>query len=70
MCFKCFFCGSDLCWDNDFDANEVFLGCYDDDDGAISSYYHCMNCGRSYTITDPSREEKENEYSDYWKENV
>lgn len=63
---KCPLCGGDLCWDSDAQANDIFIE-YVDDDEAILSYYHCMKCGRSYEIVDPTREEKETSYKDYWK---
>ena len=63
---KCIFCGGDLCWDSDEKENDMFVE-YGDDDEAILSYYHCMKCGRSYEIADPTKEEKETEYKDYWK---
>lgn len=61
---KCIICGGDLCWDGDSNANEVLDR--DEDDGGIVSYYHCMNCGRDYEISDPSKEERETTYKKYW----
>ena len=57
-------CGGDLCWDNDFDASDVHGR--EEDDGGIVSYYHCMNCGRGYEITDPEKDERETTYKKYW----
>ena len=70
MCgFKCFICGGDLCWENDFSADEIYNG-YEGGDGAIVSFYHCVEYGRSYTIADPTKEEKEEGYSNYWGKDV
>jgi DNA-directed RNA polymerase subunit RPC12/RpoP len=61
--YRCPICGGELCWESDFNAEEV-LG--RDDDGGIVSYYHCMNCGREYEISDPVKEERETTYKKYW----
>lgn len=39
---------------------------YDGDTDAVVNYFHCMNCGRSYEIVDPNKEEKEVNYKAYW----
>lgn len=63
--FRCFFCYHEVIWDNDFMLSEVSDI---DDDEAIVSYYLCPFCGRSYEVSEPLKEEKADEYSDYWNE--
>ena len=62
--FRCFYCGTKLCWNSD--ANLSDIG-YSDDDFVIVSFYHCPNCGRDYEIADPPQEERDSTYKDYWK---
>lgn len=64
--FKCFFCGGNLIWESDFNANEVAGDDYEDDDFAVASYFTCQNCGRFYEIREPNKEERETTYKDYW----
>lgn len=61
---KCLICGGELCWSSDFTRNDVFG---DGDEEGIVSYYTCTVCGREYEVSDPTSEEKEGQYSDYWK---
>lgn len=63
---KCIFCGHELVWQNDFDLEDV-SSVAEKDDGGIASYYDCPHCGRSYEICDPTKEERENEYKEYWQ---
>lgn len=42
-------------------TSEVY-GCADEN--AITSYYHCPNCGRSYEVTDPFDDEREKKSDD------
>ena len=65
----CFYCGHDLCWENDFDAQDIYSE-YEEDEGAIVSMYHCTHCGRMYEVVDPTKNEKEVNYSKYWGDNV
>ena len=68
---KCIICGGDLCWDNDFNASDVYgEDEVDENDPAIISYMHCICCGREYQISDPLREERETIYSNYWNHNI
>ena len=46
--FKCFYCDSDLIWQNDFD---------NDDCERITHYYSCLHCGAEYAITEPDEKE-------------
>ena len=63
--YRCPICGGELCWESDFSAEEVLDR---EDDGGIVSYYHCMNCGREYEISDPVKEERETTYEKYWND--
>lgn len=64
-CFKCLFCGGVLSWESDANANE--LSCeYAEDDTAAVSYYTCQKCGRSYEIIEPTEDERNKYYKDYW----
>ena len=65
---KCLFCGGDLIWDSDTDAQERYAD-YEEDDAAVVSYYPCSKCGRDYEIAEPRREERETEYKEYWQNN-
>lgn len=60
---ECLFCRGELCWNSDFTRDEVFS---DGDESGIVSYYTCMRCGREYEISEPTEEEKNTMYSDYW----
>lgn len=64
----CFYCGEPLCWDADFDASDIFPSNFKDDKYATVSYLHCPNCGRDYEISDPIKEERETNYSNYWND--
>ena len=64
--YRCLVCSSLLCWDNDYDLGDV-TGT-EDDGGGIMTTWHCPHCGRTYEIYDPSKEEKESQYSDYWQD--
>lgn len=66
---NCYFCGGDLIWDSDSNANEIGTN-YDDTDPATVSFYTCSKCGRSYEIYEPSMEEKRVDYNDFWKESL
>ena len=63
---KCPFCGGELAWNSDFNANELYDGEYSEDDPAVVSYYTCTRCGRPYEVCEPAQEEREGEYSEYW----
>lgn len=65
---KCPFCGGDICHSGDFMANEIFDD-YADDDDAIVSNYVCMRCGRDFEVMEPTLEQRNNEYAEYWKGN-
>lgn len=62
---NCFFCGEEVRWNRDANANEILTG-YDEEDTAVVSFFTCPRCGRSYRVADPSQEERENEYREYY----
>ena len=62
---NCFFCSEEVRWNSDANANEILAG-YDEDDTAVVSFFTCPRCGRSYRVADPSQEERENEYREYY----
>ena len=62
---KCLFCGEELIWSQDFNCSEISEE-YEEDDTAVASYYLCPKCGRDYQIMEPTKEDKENEYKEYW----
>lgn len=50
--FKCFYCGSELCWDSDVNLSDIgfsYIG-FSEDEFGIVSFYHCPHCGRNYEI--------------------
>ena len=59
----CVFCGTELRWDSSI--NLASAGGDDDDEGIVS-HYTCPHCGRSYEISDPTKEERENKYKEYY----
>lgn len=61
----CPLCGGEMIWDSNANASDV-CDFYEDDDEAVVSYYTCSKCGRNYEIIDPLREERDNEYKEYW----
>lgn len=63
--FKCPFCGGDMIWSSDANANDLCSD-YADDDEAVIHYFLCSKCGRDYEIIDPPKEQRENDYKDYW----
>lgn len=62
---RCFICGSKLIWDNSNNASDVYEA-YDGDNEAVVSMYHCPRCGYMYEALCPPREERENEYREYY----
>ena len=42
---------------------------YKGDEEAMVHYSHYPKCGRSYEIFDPTKEEREKYYDEYWNEN-
>lgn len=62
---KCIFCGGELSWDGQEDASQISFN-YADDNTAIVHYLGCRKCGRDYQIIDPVKEERENQFKEYW----
>lgn len=60
----CLFCGSELNYMGNADGNQ--FASYDDDDSALISHFICPTCGRSYEVCDPTKEDREGLYKDYW----
>ena len=65
---KCMFCGSVLIQDDSQMCADVNVD-YEDDEEAMVHFSHCPKCGRSYEIFDPTKEEREKYYDEYWNEN-
>ena len=62
---KCPFCDGDLHWSSDANASDTYSE-YEGDDEAVLSFYKCAKCGRDYEICEPTKEEREGEFKDYW----
>lgn len=55
----CWYCGGQLCWDSDFNYDEVF-----GEGEGIATYLHCTKCGATVLYsqrTDEEDEEKEDQ---------
>lgn len=65
---KCLFCGGDLCWESDSNANDTYAE-FSESDSAIVSYFHCTKCGRTYEICEPTEDERNSTYNEYWNNN-
>ena len=63
---KCIICGGELSFDGEEMASELFTK-YAEDDEAVLHYLKCKKCGRNYELLDPMKEEKESDFSEYWK---
>lgn len=60
-------CGTaNLHWLNDEKASDSYD--YDVTDDALTHHYTCSKCGTDVVVIEPPREERENEYKDYWKD--
>lgn len=49
---KCFTCNSDLIWQNDFDAEDI----YEDSEYNIISMYDCKKCNTWYEVYHDKKE--------------
>lgn len=56
--------GGEMVCDSEVNANDQSAE-YEEEDAACVSYYHRGKCGRSYEITEPSKEERETYYKEY-----
>ena len=58
-------CGTaNLHWLNAEKAADGFD--YETDDDAVSHHYTCTKCGTDVIVIEPSREDRENDYKEYW----
>ena len=50
--YKCFYCGHEVIWNSDFDAEDCG---HDSDDckGRIVTFYTCPHCGAEYEVLQP-----------------
>ena len=65
---RCHFCGNELILDDSQMCSDVNVD-YEGDEEAMVHFSHCPKCGRSYEIFDPTKEEREKYYDEYWNEN-
>ena len=65
---RCHFCGNELILDDSQMCADVNVD-YEGDEEAMVHFSHCPKCGRSYEIFDPTKEEREKYYDEYWNEN-
>lgn len=54
---KCWYCGSDLVWDNDFDLEDI-EPCEIGESGIVS-YLHCSNCNAEARFISRIKNKKE-----------
>jgi hypothetical protein len=52
--------------DSDTLACEIYSSSYNENDDAIVGFYRCTKCGREFEVSDPSEEERNCDYADYW----
>ena len=62
----CIQCGTELIVDNIDMAQDIYDE-YEGDDEAYLTYLHCPKCGTSVECLTPLKEERDNEYKEYWK---
>lgn len=62
----CIFCGGELSWSSTEMAADVYPGEYEDDGSATVNELQCRRCGRMYEVLDPTEEERETDFRDYW----
>ena len=65
---RCHFCGNELILDDSQMCSDLNVD-YEGDEEAMVHFSHCPKCGRSYEIFDPTKEEREKYYDEYWNEN-
>jgi len=51
---KCFFCDTEVRWNNDFDSEDIDP----DSEYTITSYYECDNCKAWYQVSTDKKETK------------
>ena len=47
---KCWFCGKEVIWQNDFMQSELGMVCDGDSSDKIVSMYECPHCDKSYMV--------------------
>ena len=62
----CIQCGTELIVDNMDIAQDIYDE-YEGDNDADLTYLHCPKCGTSVECLTPLKEERDNEYKEYWK---
>ncbi len=62
---RCIFCGGKLSFDGQELVGTWRKG-YGGDKTAMLHYIRCKECGRDYEVFDPTKEERENDYKEYW----
>lgn len=65
---RCHFCGNELILDDSQMCSDLNVD-YEGDEEAMVHFSHYPKCGRSYEIFDPTKEEREKYYDEYWNEN-
>ena len=63
---RCIFCGGELSFDGEEPVGSWRSG-YANDDKAMLHYVRCKKCGRDYEVFDPTKEEREEDYKEYWE---
>lgn len=64
---KCIFCGGELSWDSQEEASQKSDD-YNNDEEAMIYFLRCRKCGRDYEIIDPVKEERDNQFKEYWND--
>ena len=64
---KCPFCGGVVSHDSDALGREMY-DAYEEGDDALVGFYRCTRCGRDFEVSDPSQEEREGDYAEYWNQ--
>lgn len=64
---RCVFCGGQMSFDGTETVERLWPG-YELDESAQVTFAHCIRCGRDYEIVDPTKEEREGTYKEYWEE--
>lgn len=63
---RCFVCGTEVIFTGNNMASEVYSA-YEGDDEAMLMTYLCPKCGCEHEVVMPNKEERENDYKDYYK---
>ena len=69
--YKCFNCGSEIIWQNDWMLSELDGIDYDEDDDRIVNVLYCPNCHSDIYVVHPSPNmDKEMENEEEKEENI